>query len=55
MQLLLPLAPLLGEIPGTEEEMTEEERLQVLDLLHMFHSFPFLVVLTTKRKAVKDT
>jgi len=28
VQLLLPLAPLLGEIPGTEEEMTEEERLQ---------------------------
>jgi len=28
VQLLLPLAPLLGEIPGTEEDMTDEERLQ---------------------------
>jgi len=28
VKLLLPLAPLLGEIPGTEEEMTDEERLQ---------------------------
>ena len=29
MNLLLPLAPLLGEIPGPEEEMSDEEKAKV--------------------------
>ena len=29
VNLLLPLAPLLGEIPGPEEEMSDEEKAKV--------------------------
>ena len=36
MKLLLPLAPLLGEIPGPEEEMSDEEKAKVWRKLFFF-------------------